>query len=286
MFGFVLLNDWSARDIQGWEYQPLGPFLAKNFATTISPWIVTLEALAPFRSAFRASGRRSGAAALSRLAREPRRRRDRHHARSLAANRARCASAVMRAIACRRRTSATRTGRSRSSSRITRSTAATCSPGDLLGSGTMSGPTPAAGRLAARAVSRRASSRCRCPAARSRTFLEDGDTVILRAFCERPGFRRIGFGECRGTVLPARRARRRADGPPCSASSRTSCSTARVRAKPERDDWTVDQRWDRLHARRARGVEDAVRAAERAACPAAPAMNSSRACAHCRSTRT
>ena len=81
VFGFCLLNDWSARDIQAWEYQPLGPFLGKNFATTVSPWVVTAEALAPFRTqGFHAAGRRSGAAAASRRRRRPRAWRPRHYA--------------------------------------------------------------------------------------------------------------------------------------------------------------------------------------------------------------
>ena len=87
VFGLTLFNDWSARDIQAWEYQPLGPFLAKNFASTTSPWIVTLEALAPFRKAFARAGRRPAAAALPGQRRQPRARRLRRRARSLAADR-------------------------------------------------------------------------------------------------------------------------------------------------------------------------------------------------------
>ena len=92
LFGLALFNDWTARDIQAWEYQPLGPFLSKNFASTLSPWIVTMEALAPFRVPFARPAGGAGAAALSRFARQSRVGRDRHRARSLAADRRRCAT--------------------------------------------------------------------------------------------------------------------------------------------------------------------------------------------------
>ena len=86
LFGVALFNDWSARDIQPWEYQPLGPFLSKNFASTLSPWVVTMEALAPFRAAARAAGRRPGSAALPERGARPRARGARHRARGLAAD--------------------------------------------------------------------------------------------------------------------------------------------------------------------------------------------------------
>ena len=201
VFGFVLLNDWSARDIQGWEYQPLGPFLAKNFASTISPWIVTREALAPFRSAFRhpegdpaplpyldsPGNREAGAIDITLEAwLQTGRMRERGHAGD------------------RLSTSNFRDAYWTTAQLVAHHTVNGCNlaPGDLLGSGTMSGPTPAsAGSLLE--LSAAGKQPLSLSGGESRAFLEDGDTVILRAFCERPGFRRIGFGECRGTVLPA-----------------------------------------------------------------------------------
>ena len=99
VFGLCLLNDWSARDMQSWEYQPLGPFLAKNFATTVGAWVVTLDALEPFRTArLRAAGGRSGAAAVPVRCRRSRARRIRDHARGVAAIRRRCARAGAPAV--------------------------------------------------------------------------------------------------------------------------------------------------------------------------------------------
>ena len=159
-------NDWSARDIQAWEYQPLGPFLSKNFASTLSPWIVTLDALAPFREPVRAARRRPAAAALPRLGRQPRARRDRHRARGLAADPSDARSRPCRRPADALELSPTPTGPSRSWSRTTRSTAATCAPATCSAPARCPGPTPGAGRLAARAERRAASSRSRCPTAR------------------------------------------------------------------------------------------------------------------------
>ena len=130
LFGLCLLNDWSARDVQKWEYQPLGPFLAKSFATSISPWVVTLEALAPYRAPAFARARGRPAAAPLPLARgRPRARRHRPQARGAARH-----EGDARARACRRSgsataTCATSTGRSRRWSRTTARTAATCGPG-------------------------------------------------------------------------------------------------------------------------------------------------------------
>ena len=152
LFGIGLFNDWCARDIQGWEYQPLGPFLSKNFASTLSPWIVTMEALAPFRIA-PSSGPRATPQPLPYLDSAANRapRRDRHRARGLAADRkdarggrARCAADALELHRCA-------TGRSRSC--VAHHTVNGCNlqPGDLLGSGTLSGPERRAGRFAARA---------------------------------------------------------------------------------------------------------------------------------------
>lgn len=202
VFGLCLLNDWSARDIQAWEYQPLGPFLAKNFATTISPWIVTMEALAPFRCAW------------TRPADDPQ---PLPYLES-AANRERGAFDVTIESwleTARMREAGSGPARlSHSSFRhaywtlaqmIAHHTIGGCNlqPGDLIGSGTQSGPTAdEAAALMELSVGGR--QPIALPGGGTRTFLEDGDSVILRAWCERAGAARIGFGECRGTVLPAR----------------------------------------------------------------------------------
>jgi fumarylacetoacetase len=200
IFGLCLLNDWSARDIQAWEYQPLGPFLAKNFATSISPWIVTLEALAPFRVPF---------------ARPP------EDPQPLAyldspANRERGAidiqlevlleTARMRAVGiAAQRVSATSFRHSYWTlpQLVAHHTVNGCNlrAGDLFGSGTQSGPTPQeAGSLLE--LSAGGSSPLRVGDGETRTFLEDGDTVIFRGRCEAAGAASIGFGELRGEVLP------------------------------------------------------------------------------------
>ena len=202
VFGMALLNDWSARDIQAWEYQPLGPFLSKNFASTVSPWIVTLEALAPFRSAFeRPAGDPQPLAYLDSQA-----------------NRARDAIDIELEVWLQ--TPAMRAAGhpgdrlSRSNARdaywtiaqlVAHHTVNGCNlqSGDLLGSGTLSGPSPDQGGSLLE-LSQGGQRALQLSNGETRTFLQDGDTVILRGHCARPGFRRIGFGECAGTVLPAR----------------------------------------------------------------------------------
>ena len=200
-FGLCLLNDWSARDIQSWEYQPLGPFLAKSFATTISPWVVTLEALAPFR------------APLQRPAGDP----PPLPYLESAANRATGAFDIELDVwletEAMRRTGAAPTRLSRSNCRhawwtpaqmIAHHSANGCNlaAGDLLATGTLSGPDPdQAGSLLELSLGGR--QPLQLPDGEVRTFLADGDAVILTAHCERAGHRRIGFGECRGRVLPA-----------------------------------------------------------------------------------
>jgi fumarylacetoacetase len=202
IFGFCLLNDWSARDIQSWEYQPLGPFLAKSFATTISPWVVPLEALEPFRAPayVRPDGdppplpyllwdgdqRRGGFDITVEVYLAP---------------------ATMR----QRRQDPVRISRGRFTSMywtvaqlVAHHTSNGCNlrPGDLLGSGTISGPEPESrGSLIERTW--RGRDPIKLPNGESRTFLADGDEVIMRAHCERPGFARIGFGDCSGMVVPA-----------------------------------------------------------------------------------
>ncbi len=189
-------------DIQAWEYQPLGPFLAKNFCSTVSPWIVTLEALAPFRKSFtRADGEPQPLPYLDSPA-QSRRRRLRHRARGLAADRE----------DARARRRGQRLSRSNAldaywtaAQLVAHHTVNGCNlnSGDLLGSGTLSGPAPEQGGSLLE-LTQGGKAPLTLGNGETRAFLEDGDCVILRAHCERPGFRRIGFGECRGTVLPAR----------------------------------------------------------------------------------
>ncbi|WP_087747282.1 MULTISPECIES: fumarylacetoacetase [unclassified Acidovorax] len=202
VFGLCLLNDWSARDLQAWEYQPLGPFLAKNFATTISPWIVTLEALAPYRVAF---ARPEGDPAPLPYLDSP-------------ANRAGGAFDIQLQVGLRTpRMAAAGQGDAsicRTSYRhaywtvaqmLAHHTVNGCNlqPGDLLGSGTLSGPTlDQAGALIE--LTAGGKNPLQLPGGEQRTYLEDGDAVVLRGWCEKPGAARIGFGECWGTVLPAR----------------------------------------------------------------------------------
>ena len=202
IFGLCLLNDWSARDIQAWEYQPLGPFLSKNFATTLSPWVVTLEALAPFRApaARRASGDPAPLPYLADTAKA-------------------AAGAIDVRVEVLLRTARMREQQA-APARLSHSTLADlywtpaqlvahhtsngCNlrPGDLLGSGTISGASPDA-RGCLLELTRRGAEPIELPNGESRRFLEDGDEVILRGWCEREGFARIGFGDCTGVVLPA-----------------------------------------------------------------------------------
>ena len=201
VFGLCLLNDWSARDIQAWEYQPLGPFLSKNFATTVSPWIVTMEALEPYRLAWtRPAGDPQPLAYLDSAE-------DRAHGAIDVQLEAWLESEAMRAAAagpCRLSHTSFRHAYWSIAQMVAHHAVGGCNlnPGDLLGSGTQSGPTAAEGGALIELT-----AGGRQPAAlangETRRFLEDGDTVILRGWCEKPGYVRIGFGECRGTVLPA-----------------------------------------------------------------------------------
>ena len=201
-FGMVLLNDWSARDVQAWEYQPLGPFLAKNFATTISPWIVTAEALAPFRVPFTRPD--ADPAPLPYL--------------DSAANRA--AGGIDIALEVQLQTAAMRqagTAPQRISQSNFRdaywtvaqmlahhsSNGCNLQPGDLLGSGTQSGPEAGQGGSLLE-LSRGGRQALNLANGETRVFLQDGDSVQLRGRCQRDGARAIGFGPCVGTVLPAR----------------------------------------------------------------------------------
>jgi fumarylacetoacetase len=217
IFGLCLVNDWSARDIQKWEYQPLGPFLAKNFATTVSPYIVTMEALAPFRTP-----------AFKRPAGDPRPLPYLFSETNEALGgiditvEAWLASKQMRD----RGLSPIRLSRGSFkdmywtiAQMLTHHASGGCAmqPGDLLASGTISGPSrDARGCLLEliwdgdpwatppTVVPGTQRTPIELPTGEKRVFLADGDEVILKAYCEREGFRRIGFGECRGVIEPAK----------------------------------------------------------------------------------
>jgi fumarylacetoacetase len=201
IFGLCLLNDWSARDIQGWEYQPLGPFLAKNFATTISPWVVTLQALAPFRMAF--SRPETDPQPLPYLDDPCNRQRGAFDIKLEALIET---THMREAGLAPHRLSVTSFRHSywTIAQLIAHHTVNGCDlrPGDLLGTGTQSGPTPAeAGSLTELTVG--GSKPVSLGDGERRGFLEDGDAVIFRAWCEKPGAARIGFGELHGHVSPA-----------------------------------------------------------------------------------
>ncbi|HUH86818.1 MAG TPA: fumarylacetoacetase [Pusillimonas sp.] len=202
VFGICLLNDWSARDIQAWEYQPLGPFLSKSFATTISPWIVTLEALAPYRVPFVRPA--EDPQPLPYLDSEQNRRLgsfDIELEIGLQTSRMQEAGQPDATI-CRTNY---RHAYWTMAQLVSHHTVNGCNlrPGDLFGTGTLSGPTlDQAGALVELTSGGKTS--LQLPNGETRTFLADGDSVVLRAWCERPNAKRIGFGECRGTVLPCK----------------------------------------------------------------------------------
>lgn len=199
IFGMVIVNDWSARDVQKWEYQPLGPFNAKNFATTISPWVVTLDALAPFRIPGPARGPEDppvldylkpaddmGLDITLEVLIETQRMRE----QGIAPHRVSRGSfrdmywTIAQMLAHHT------------------STGCNMRPGDLLASGTVSGPAEDA-RGCMLELTWRGQKPISLPSGEERKFLADGDVVVMRAFCEREGAARIGFGECRGQILPA-----------------------------------------------------------------------------------
>ena len=201
LFGVVLLNDWSARDVQAWEYQPLGPFLSKSFATTLSPWVVTMDALAPFRSPFvRPEGDPKPLAYLDSLDNRERGALDiRLEVRlQTAAMRAAGAPAVRLSAANFREAYWTL------AQLVAHHTSNGCNlrTGDLLGSGTQSGAQAGEGGSLLE-LTLGGKQPLALPNGETRTFLEDGDTVVLRAHCERAGSARIGFGDCAGSVAPA-----------------------------------------------------------------------------------
>ena len=202
VFGFCVFNDWSARDLQAWEYQPLGPFLAKNFASTVSPWIVTTEALAPYRTSWT---------------------RDENDPQPMdylesKANRDQGAFDIQMDVKIQtqkmRNEGHNPTRVSTSSFKhsywtvaqmVTHHTVNGCNfmPGDMLGSGTQSGPThEEAGSLLE--LSRGGKEKITLSNGEQRSFLEDGDNVIMRGWCEKEGYARIGFGSVESTVLPTK----------------------------------------------------------------------------------
>ena len=212
LFGLSLLNDWSARDLQKWEYQPLGPFLAKSFATTIAPWVVTMEALAPFRCP-----------AFPRPAADPQ---PLPHLDSAGNREFGGVDLTLEVYLSSEKMRATNTARQRLSrgsfrdiywtpaQMLTHHTSNGCNlaPGDVLGSGTVSGPTrDARGCLLeltwdgeiGNVVPGTQRTPIELPDGSQRKFLADGDELTLVGYCERDGYRRIGFGECSGVILPA-----------------------------------------------------------------------------------
>ncbi|HMO48133.1 MAG TPA: fumarylacetoacetase [Rubrivivax sp.] len=201
VFGLTLLNDWSARDIQPWEYQPLGPFLSKNFATTVSPWLVTLEALAPYRVAppLREAGDPQPLPYLDSAANREHGAFDIQLEFLLQTARMRAAGQAPARLAATSYRHAYWT----LAQMVAHHTVNGCNlqPGDLLGTGTLSGPTldQACALIELTTGGKHPVS---LPDGETRAFLDDGDCVVLRAWCEKPGAARIGFGDCAGTVLP------------------------------------------------------------------------------------
>lgn len=195
IFGVVLVNDWSARDIQAWEYQPLGPFLGKSFATSLSPWIVTIEALESFRvppprqdpeplAYLRVTGDASYDIHLAVELQSAQMRRDGIPAAQISRTNARELYWTFEQQLAH-----------------ARSNGARIRPGDLFASGTISGSAPQSyGSLIE--LTWRETKPLSLPSGETRTFLEDGDEVTLCGWCERDGLR-IGFGECRGRIAPA-----------------------------------------------------------------------------------
>ena len=201
--GYCLLNDWSARDLQAWEYQPLGPFLAKNFLTTVSPWVVSPQALAPFRKAMppRPAGdpaplpylddpadREGGALAIQLEV-------------TLSTERMRAAGLPPHILS---RGSADAAMYWSAAQIVAHHSSNGCNlqPGDLIGTGTLSTDS-ADGLGSLLEISQGGKQPIQLPSGETRSFLEDGDEIVLRAWCEGDGAIRIGFGECVGRVVAA-----------------------------------------------------------------------------------
>ena len=192
VFGFCLVNDWSARDLQTWEYQPLGPFLAKNFATSISPWVVTRQALEPFR-----------------VAPAPRAEGDPQPLPYLRESAATAYDITVEVwLKTEKMTEPVRLSRGNfrdlywtPAQLVAHHASNGCNlqPGDLIASGTVSGPSKES-RGCLLELTWRGTEPLQLPGGETRRFLEDGDEVILRGYCEKDGLR-VGFGECRGKVV-------------------------------------------------------------------------------------
>ena len=193
IFGMVLLNDWSARDIQAWEYQPLGPFLAKNFATSISPWVVTMDALEPFR----VRGPQQDPTPLPYLQADSASGFDIQLEVSLRSARMEEAQIISRSNMKHLYWSIEQM--------LAHHTVTGCNMrvGDLCGTGTISGPTEDSyGSMLELAW--RGEKPIQLSSGETRTFLQDGDTLIIKGYCQGDGYR-IGFGEVTGKVLPPRK---------------------------------------------------------------------------------
>ena len=201
LFGVCLLNDWSARDIQTWEYQPLGPFLAKNFASTISPWVVTIEALEPYRvPAFtRASGDPAPLPYL--LSPSDQSRGGIEIKLEVYLTTEQMRNARMAPVRLSRSSLADMYWTPAQMLAHHASNGCNLRPGDMLGSGTVSGLAKDA-RGCLLEFTWRGTEPLQLPSGETRRFLHDGDDVTLRGFCEGPGLARIGFGECTGRILP------------------------------------------------------------------------------------
>ena len=192
IFGMVLVNDWSARDIQTWEYQPLGPFLAKNFATSISPWVVTLDALEPFKT----NGPKQEPEPLPYLQ-----------------SKGDCAYDINLEVSLKTEELKQHFIISRSNfkymywnicQQLAHHTVNGCNtkPGDLMASGTISGPTPDSyGSMLE--LTWRGENPIKLPDGEERKFLQDGDTLTISGYCQGDGYK-IGFGEVTGKILPAK----------------------------------------------------------------------------------
>ena len=201
VFGICLFNDWSARDIQGWEYQPLGPFLSKSFASTISPWIVTSEALAPYKAQWTRD--EADPQPLPYL--------ESQHNRDFGSLDLNLQVLIETETMRNAKQAAVQLSQSNFkdsywtvAQMVAHHTVNGCNlrPGDMFGSGTQSGPNPEeAGSMLE--LSNAGAEPIQLPNGETRTFLEDGDCVIMKGWCKKEGAARIGFGEVSATVLAA-----------------------------------------------------------------------------------